>query len=59
MTKFFCIAAGFLLFAPAAFALINQAALIVAQLAPPALSAPITTKARTLTGPRLFVFERF
>lgn len=30
MTKFFCIAAGFMLVAPAAFAVINQAALIVA-----------------------------
>lgn len=30
MTKFFCLVADFTLFAPAAFALVNQAALIVA-----------------------------
>jgi hypothetical protein len=30
MTKFFSIVAGFMVFAPAAFACINQAALIVA-----------------------------
>lgn len=30
MTKFFCIIAGFTVIAPAAFAFVNQAALIVA-----------------------------